>query len=293
MAKKINEESPKALVDYTKEELVKILKKMIEVMGLSDEETKEPLTVPLDITEEELLDQLGEAIGNIIPEEDEFPKHIDEFITAYLQVNNPEKLVEEEEDLEEALEEIQKAVNLKDLKKIASSYKIFKEVDKKITTYKFKEDLRDDLLRALVPPEMNDLGGADIDEEVSPPDDLQADEEKIKEMEKKAPKPKKSPKKKVEKSAPPPKEPEETPVKPSPVKKKPPIKAMPHSKSSEKYTRTRAVAETMKNNPDSSVDDIIKWADDLFVENGGQPNIRHSRVQYNIIVQVLKTFEIL
>jgi ribosomal protein L21 len=77
------------------------------------------------------------------------------------------------------------------------------------------------------------------------------------------------------------------------TKKPAPKKEKEKPAAREKYTRTRAVAETILENMKANPDDIIQLADDLFVRKGGKANIRHSRVQYNIIKQVLEIFNIL
>ena len=260
--------------------------------------------VPLDITDEELYSQISEAISIINPVEDVFSNDAQEIINELLQLNGVKSIEEEEEEnAEQILEEIQSAKTLKELKTIASKYRILKDINKKSHTYRFKEDLRDDMLRAFVPaPE--ELG--DVEEEPDVEKNVQVDDaqsvadklhekniaskpvEVISEEEPKEPaKIKKSTKK------PPAKKPAS---KKSPAKEPAPKKEQKVDKVTSqkviKYTRTRAVAEIVKNNPDASVEDIIKWADDLFVENGGQSNLRHSRVQYNIIKQVLEIFEV-
>lgn len=290
--------------NYNRETLIAFFEELIDVMGLSDDETKELLEVPLDITDEELYSQISEAISIINPVEDVFSNDAQEIINELLQLNGVKSIEEEEEEnAEQILEEIQSAKTLKELKTIASKYRILKDINKKSHTYRFKEDLRDDMLRAFVPaPE--ELG--DVEEEPDVEKNVQVDDaqsvadklhekniaskpvEVISEEEPKEPaKIKKSTKK------PPAKKPAS---KKSPAKEPAPKKEQKVDKVTSqkviKYTRTRAVAEIVKNNPDASVEDIIKWADDLFVENGGQSNLRHSRVQYNIIKQVLEIFEV-
>ena len=290
--------------NYNRETLIAFFEELIDVMGLSDDETKELLEVPLDITDEELYSQISEAISIINPVEDVFSTDAQEIINELLKLNGVKSIEEEEEEnAEQILEEIQSAKTLKELKTIASKYRILKDINKKSHTYRFKEDLRDDMLRAFVPaPE--ELG--DVEEEPDVEKNVQVDDaqsvadklhekniaskpvEVISEEEPKEPaKIKKSTKK------PPAKKPAS---KKSPAKEPAPKKEQKVDKVTSqkviKYTRTRAVAEIVKNNPDASVEDIIKWADDLFVENGGQSNLRHSRVQYNIIKQVLEIFEV-
>lgn len=290
--------------NYNRETLIAFFEELIDVMGLSDDETKELLEVPLDITDEELYSQISEAISIINPVEDVFSNDAQEIINELLQLNGVKSIEEEEEEnAEQILEEIQSAKTLKELKTIASKYRILKDINKKSHTYRFKEDLRDDMLWAFVPaPE--ELG--DVEEEPDVEKNVQVDDaqsvadklhekniaskpvEVISEEEPKEPaKIKKSTKK------PPAKKPAS---KKSPAKEPAPKKEQKVDKVTSqkviKYTRTRAVAEIVKNNPDASVEDIIKWADDLFVENGGQSNLRHSRVQYNIIKQVLEIFEV-
>lgn len=302
MAKKVSEESPMILGDYTREEVVTCLEEMIRVMGLSDEETHDPLEVPEDITDEQLIINLGEAVEIIRPDEDEFSEFAQEVITAYNKVFHPER-IEGPEDLEKILDEIQNASNLKELKKIATSYKVFKEMTKvtNIDKFRFKEDLRDELLRALVPLEMAPEAPEAPIENPPEEDDLPPVVEKKpvkKILAKKTPKPEPEPepepipepvvkkgKKPVEKKEPP----EEKPVEKKTVQKKPAEK----KPSTERYTRTRAVCETLKANPKADADTIAEKADALFVKNGGQSNLRHSHVQYNIIMQVLKIFEVI
>jgi len=298
--------SEKSYKDYSFEERYELFQEMISVLGLTDtdKETGEEIDVYIadDITEEELDVKIAEAIELIRPAEDEFTNPSQEMINAYKRMEIARKEekgeeiketdIPEEDRVESILEAIQDAETLKELREIAGKYRLFNAVNLKIKGYKMKEDLRDDLLRALVPPVTN------IPEEAE--EVIEQDEEdqqtKANKLHKKLKAPKKE-NKVVEES--PQEEPEEE-KKPKRVilpKKQPAAKKVkkekPVKKDDGKYTRTRAVAETMKNNPDSSVDDIIKWADDLFVENGGQTNIRHSRVQYNIIKQVLEIFEVL
>lgn len=295
--------------NYNRETLIAFFEELIDVMGLSDDETKELLEVPLDITDEELYSQISEAISIINPVEDVFSNDAQEIINELLQLNGVKSIEEEEEEnAEQILEEIQSAKTLKELKTIASKYRILKDINKKSHTYRFKEDLRDDMLRAFVPtPE--ELG--DVEEEPDVEKNVQVDDaqsvadklhekniaskpvEVISEEEPKEPakikkSTKKPPAKKPASKKSPAKEP--SPEKPAPKKEQKVDKVT--SQKVIKYTRTRAVAEIVKNNPDASVEDIIKWADDLFVENGGQSNLRHSRVQYNIIKQVLEIFEV-
>ena len=295
--------------DYSFEELYDMFQDMNKVLGLTDQDEKGndiDVIVPGDIPVEELKEKIAEAIGYIRPAEDIFEESTQEIINAYKRVKIREKKeageevekddIPEEDRIDDIVDKVKNAETLKALRDIAKSYRVFNEISLAANRYKMKEDMRDDMLRALIPVE---VPAPQLEETITP--------EPVEKVDvKQEPAPKKSKKEVKEKPAPAPSpepEPEKEVKKPAKdsilpkkivtTKKPAPKKEKEKPAAREKYTRTRAVAETILENMKANPDDIIQLADDLFVRKGGKANIRHSRVQYNIIKQVLEIFNIL
>lgn len=296
----------------TLNELKDAFQNMIEVMGISDEKTHEAMVIPNNITKDELVKHIQEAIEYIHPDEDEFEETTNGIINELRKVSKESEPDKEPEadNIDDVEDMIDNAGTMKELKDIANSYIIFKSIRGGLSSYKRIGDLKDKMFDILNPqpiiedPETYKERKAleavqTVEEEVEEdpagePEELEPDKEDTE-----IPEPeiiseeslepayvKKQKKQKPEKSKPEP-EVEEKP-KPEPEPESKPEKSV----KPKKYTRTRAVAETVKKYPDKDVEWIIKEADKIFVENGGQTNIRHSKVQYLIIMQTLEIFGI-
>ncbi len=279
----------------TEKQLRNTFQEMIEVLGLVQDGTDEPLLIPDDVTGEEITASIKQAIEYIRPdEEDMFSDSSMKIINELKRevVDNPD----EADTIDDVEDKIDNAESLRELREIANTYLVFKKLRNKLPSYKKIGDLKDDMFQILNPEEPNYVDEEQAVEkeafEKAKEEPVKVEPEKKEEPKKKpeTKKPEKTPKKVEELPAEPVEEEVPAPKKPEKEKKKPEVKKK--EPKSQKYTRTRAVAEVMKKNVGMSAEDIVKEADDLFVENGGTSNIRHSRVQYLIIRQVLEIFEI-
>lgn len=78
-----------------------------------------------------------------------------------------------------------------------------------------------------------------------------------------------------------------------PVKKKPPFKKSATHGEEEKVTRVAAAGMAIREGNGKDMDELVKMADDIFVENGGNSNLKESRWAMRNAINALKGFGVI
>jgi hypothetical protein len=184
--------------------LKKSFQEIIDLIGLTDEKTGDPISIPKNANEEYLVEKIKDAIQYIEPtdkfskdteailealKEDEAPKPAKGKKKKEVEVEEEEEEIEDAEEVEETDEdeeneaegneeliaEVEDAETIKDLKAIAKEHDLFEDVNLKT---KDIDELREEMLAAI-----EEAGGNTETEE----EEEEIEEEPVKKTSKKAP----------------------------------------------------------------------------------------------------------
>lgn len=150
----------------SKKQLQNAYQELIDVLGLVDDETKQPVVIPHGVTEEQLIDYINVAKGWIEPDQDTFTEETN-FVLSNLNgtTDAPEEPVLKKGTLSEPPEGVEVQVlplddtslaseiatcgKLKDLRDIATTYDQFKKIRGVLSSYRTIEGLRTDMLEII------------------------------------------------------------------------------------------------------------------------------------------------
>ena len=258
------------MISFTLREKKNALRELIDQLGLTQnkkegQDVGDPIVIDNSTTEEEVDELLLDAISIFKPDEDEVSADTLDVVNNFApdaksktfddDGNIEQEETDDEQLIKEVINDIKNAGNMRELKDIANAYEEFGKIRSNLTAYKNIDILREEMLIIL-----------GVHEAIAAPF---IPEEKVEEeAEEKEPVKKKTPAPKKEKAR----------QKPAPK---------------EKYTRTMAVAEILRINPNAPAKKVVQEAEALYIKYGGEANPRHTRYQYGIVIQVLKVFEII
>jgi hypothetical protein len=277
---------------------------LIEVLGLVDETTKKEIIITKKTPDEDIIELIKEAAGEINPDDDisdETRSVIEELVNNSKKAvvpgkgkKEPEPELEEDEDedaepdededapiendKEDLINEIEDAETVKDLKSIVASFDFFKETAKKLNTIKDVDDMREamlELINASV-EDAADEDGADVEDE---PEEILTPK-KGKKVTEPAPKETKKPAPKKEKAL--------------KAAKEPKAPKAPKVKKEKVASRQDFVIETINAlcKKGATLKQIMLHSDELYVKAGGETNPTATNVN-NYTVQALVAFNVL